>query len=124
MARTVVIAQQSRPAQRLTSAGVVVPGAVSAITITAVLSTADKLAVGKTIAFEAEYSPDGGDTWQRIAHATWESYGPAGVVRSKDGAVNPDPTFGFNVVAYRGLQIRVTVDFPQPLDCGAAIDVV
>ena len=71
------------------------------------LSTADKLAVGNTVALYVRKSTDGGSTWAFVAGyplaTPWVSYGPNGLtVVRPDGTtvVNPDPTI---VIALNGL---------------------
>lgn len=71
------------------------------------LSTADKLAVGNTVALYVRKSTDGGSTWSFVAGyplaTPWTSYGPNGLtIVRPDGTtvVNPDPAI---VVALNGL---------------------
>jgi hypothetical protein len=95
-----------------TSGGVLIPLAspYNSIEIQINLSTADKLAVGKTLALNSFFSTDNGSTWQFINGFNWASYGPSGLtVTDPDGAVhvNPDPTLYTALNGVKGQLARI-----------------
>jgi hypothetical protein len=93
------------------------------------LSTADKLAVGNTVALYVRRSTDGGTTWTFVAGyplaTPWTSYGPNGLtIMRPDGTVvvNPDPTI---VVALNGLGnflLDIQAQFHGITSAGATIN--
>ncbi len=121
----VVVPIQTRVAGSYTfpdPAGSQVPVPVDVSTATFVLniSLADKLAVGKTLAWEFWFSPNGATGWTFRNGGGWTSYGPGGFTNYL-GVVNPDPVLSVPVVDKRGQFIRGVLRVDQVTDIGVTV---
>lgn len=99
---------------------VTVPADVSIATFVVNLSLTDKLAVGKTFAWEFWFSADNGQTWTFRNGGGFTSFGPGGFTDFL-GNVNPDPVLRLRVIDKRGQLIRGVLRLPQALDVGVTI---
>ncbi len=121
----VVVPIGTRPAATYTfpdpgGAQVPVPNDVTVATFVVNISLADKLAVGKTFAWEFWFSADNGATWVFHNGGGFTSFGPGGFTDHL-GNVNPDPVLNISVGDKRGQLIRGIIRLPQPIDLGVTI---
>jgi hypothetical protein len=91
-------------------------------TATAVLNTADKLAVGNKLDVSTAFSPDGNPPFVFANGISWTSYGPGGLT-TVDGVVNPDPVIMVPLLLRTGQFIQATIVLAQALFAGATITI-
>jgi hypothetical protein len=103
-----------------------IPASYRYATATAVLNTADKLAVGNKLDVSTAFSPDGNPPFVFANSMTWTSYGPGGYSDTlPDGTVltNPDPYITVPLASRTGQFIQATIILDQALFAGATITI-
>lgn len=104
-----------------------VPVDVTQAVFTLTVDIADKLAVGKTVAWGFEFSADDGQTWTLGNRGTWQSYGPDGFTFTDlNGNVvtNPDPQIIVGLSARTGHRFRGTLTLSDALRTGVVIAIL
>ena len=110
--------------------GAMVPASppYSSVELVINLATADKLAVGNTVAIYVRKSTDGGSTWSFVAGyplaTPWTSYGPGGLTITRpDGTVvvNPDPTIVVGLNGLSNFLLDIQAQFHGITSAGATV---